>query len=122
MQKIAIRIGAVLFFMGIAFYLAADPARRSFTALIPSLLGLVIGICGVLAQNEVRRKMAMHIAMGVALLGILGSLPRILPALTGAPITLPLAFAAQLLTVLLCSIFLIICVRSFIAARRNSSM
>ena len=119
MQKVAIGIGTVLFLMGIAFYLVADPTRRSFTALIPSVLGLVIGICGMLAQNELRRKMAMHIAAGVALLGILGSLPRILPALTGAPITLPLAFAAQLLTVILCSIFLILCIRSFMSARRD---
>lgn len=122
MQKVAIGIGTLLFLMGIGFYLAADPTRRSFTALIPSVLGLVIGICGMLAQNEVRRKMAMHIAAGVALLGILGSLPRILPVLTGAPIKLPLAFAAQLLTVLLCSVFLVLCVRSFIDARRTTKM
>lgn len=121
MQRTAIGFGTVLFLMGIGFYLNAAPDNRSFTALIPSLIGVVIGVCGMLAQNEVRRKTAMHIAAGVALFGVVGSLMRIVPALMRGTFQSSFASTAQILTALLCGVFLILCVQSFKAARRNAA-
>ncbi len=107
--------GAILILMGVGSYLAT---MKSFTALIPAVLGLIILVCGILAQNEAKRKHAMHSAAVVAVIGFFGSCMRGVPAvLSGKPLEHPIATAMQCATALLCVIFLALCIRSFKAAR-----
>src|SRR5258708_16216572 len=52
------------------------------TALIPAAFGLLLIVFGVMAKDEKRRKMAMHIAVTVGLLGFLGTITGLLKLFT----------------------------------------
>ena len=95
-------------------------ASSSKTALIPTALGVLFLMCGTFAWKEAWRKHAMHVAAGLALVGVLASAGRIGMKLGqgegidfGAKATIYL-----LLMLLICLIFLGLCIRSFILARR----
>ena len=117
MHKAAISFGAFLIVLGIVSYLLTGQA--SVTALIPSFFGLGLVLTGWIARNDDLRKHAMHAAAVIALLGVLGSLGRGVPALmsgsTGIAVVMQLVMGLSLL------IFLILCVRSFIEARRGGA-
>ena len=70
MYKTTILFGALLIITGLAGYLGTGSEQK--TALIPAAFGIVILICGLLAANESRRMMAMHIAVLFGLSGPLG--------------------------------------------------
>ncbi|MEM1435761.1 MAG: hypothetical protein AAGG11_17005 [Pseudomonadota bacterium] len=115
MAKTTIAVSVVLFLIGVGGWLLAG--QSSVTALIPAFFGIPLLIAGLVALNEGRRRHAMHAAAVVALLGAGGSLSRALPALGGDE-PLRLATQSQLLTGLVLVVFLVLCIRSFIAARR----
>ena len=109
-------VAALLIATGLVAYLASGAS--SFTALIPAFLGLVIGALWAVARGRPSwAKHAMHGVAVVALLGALGSLGRVIPALAGG-IGLPLAFAAQVVTAVLCTWLIVAAVRHFRATRR----
>jgi hypothetical protein len=121
MPRITLYTGALLIFIGICFYVLTGSTHP--TSLIPCWVGLALAICGSLAANGSARKLMifMHIAVTVALLGFLGG--AVMPVIEvtkahGAPLAHPLAVYEQLLMAVLCLIFVALCVRSFIAARR----
>ena len=60
----------------------------------------------------------MHIAAALMLLGFIGTGMRVFPQLFGE-IANPSAFTVQVIMTLLCLIFIILAVKSFIEARRN---
>jgi len=96
----------------------------SVTALIPAFLGIIILVCGVLAQKESRRKLFMHIALVFGLLGFLGTataLPSLITLIGGGEVTRSGAVIGKSVTAILSLIFLIIGVKSFIDARRQPS-
>lgn len=119
MSKVAIITGALLSLLGIVFFVLAS--ERSFTALIPLIFGVPIFGSGLVARDETKRKAAMHGAVFFGLLGFLGSLmgaskwPKLL---AGQPVERPLAGWETLIMAIICGIFVVLCVRSFIAARR----
>lgn len=114
MPGLSIGIGIVLVLQGIITYFISD--ARSLTALIPSIFGALLAVCGFVGQKPDLRKHAMHAAAMVALVGLLGSLGRAIPALAkGAAIGL--GVGSQLFMGVLLLIFLILCIRSFINAR-----
>lgn len=118
MPLVTIGYGSLLIVIGVVGYFATGQA--SVTALIPAFLGIIAETCGVLARNERFLKHAMHGAAMVGLLGTLGTmraLPQI-PNLLNGSAERPAAVAAQILTFLLSAIFVALCVRSFIEARR----
>ncbi len=119
MSKIALLIGALLIALGVGGYFAADPAARSLTAFIPAIAGVLLIVCGFIAQNPKLRMHAMHGAATVGLLGFVVPLGRVvMKAIAGTP-PQGLALFSQLMMALLCLLFVILCVRSFIAARRT---
>ncbi|MFP4310903.1 MAG: hypothetical protein ACLFS9_02830 [Nitriliruptoraceae bacterium] len=114
--------GVVLVLLGIGGYAATSAA--SVTALLPAVLGLPILVLGLWAGNEDRRRTAIHAALVLALLGLLGTLMNVveLPAvLSGGDVERPTAVVVSSLTALVCAIYLGIGIRSFVAARRSGT-
>lgn len=118
MAKTTILVGLVLIVMGIGSYFGSGMV--SITALIPAFFGIPIALLGVAAQDESRRKHAMHGAIVLALLGFLGSVPGLLKVgtLLDGTAARPMATAMQSIMAVMLAVFIVLCVRSFIAARK----
>ena len=119
MAPIAMVFGAILIILGVVGYVATD--RISVTALIPAGFGLALLLLGVLARKENLRKHAMHLAAALGLVGFLGSasgLPKLMTLLAGGEVERPAAAISQSLMAVTCAVFVGLCVKSFIDARR----
>ena len=120
MATTTIGFGIVLILLGLVGYFGSGMV--SLTALIPAAFGLLLLIFGVLARDDRRRKLAMHIAVTVGLLGFLGTVPGLvkLPTLLmGGEVQRPAAVIAQSIMAVLMAIYVAMCVKSFIDARRR---
>jgi uncharacterized membrane protein len=120
MPRLTVLLSLILIAIGIGFYFGTG--RQSVTALIPAFLGVPFGICGIVAHREGARKVAMHLALVFAVVGIAGTVSGVrgvVKMLGGAEIERPAAAAAQTAVAVLCLIFLVLGVRSFIVARKN---
>lgn len=120
MPQITIVFGALLCLVGVGFYFGTG--ATSVTALIPAFIGLPVLLAGALALKEAWRRHAMHAAVLLGTLGLLGSLRGAiqLPALLGGGVVArPAAVWAQSITAMLCLVFVALCVRSFVNARRQ---
>jgi hypothetical protein len=98
---------------------ASAKSGPSKTALIPAVVGLLLLICGTLGLDERMRKHAMHGAAGVALLGFLAAGGRLASKsgdIFAGNISRPLMFS--ILMAVLCLVYVLLSVRSFIAARK----
>ena len=118
MAKLTIVLANILILMGIGGYIASDMV--SVTALIPAFFGVPLEILGWLALAESRRKHAMHGAVMVALIGFLGSAPGLLKVgtLFNGEAERPMAVGLQSAMAVLLAVYIALCVRSFIAARK----
>jgi len=119
MANVTIGFGLALAALGVAGYLGTD--RTSLTALIPLVFGLLLVVCGALARREALRKHAMHAAAVIGLIGFLGPLrvlPQMLALLGGGAVAHRAAVLDQLAMLVVCGVFLALCIRSFVAARR----
>ncbi len=122
MAKVTIVFGVVLLVLGAGFFVMTGSSHP--TSLIPAAFGLVLLLCGGLANSPDpgRRMLWMHIAVTVGLFGLLfpGFMTvKALVSAHGAPLARPTAVAEQGVMAVLCLIFVALCVRSFIAARRS---
>ncbi|HVM19315.1 MAG TPA: hypothetical protein VM307_05075 [Egibacteraceae bacterium] len=120
MTTITRLLGATLIVVGIVAYVATG--ADSITALLPAFLGALILVLGVVAARPAAHRHAIHGALVLALLGLLGTLMNVaeLPAvLAGRDVERPGAVVASSVTAVLCLVYLVLGVRSFIAARRN---
>ena len=118
MPQTTLVFAALLVGLGLAGYFGTG--GESVTALIPAFFGAALAVAGLLARRESWRMHAMHVAVLVGLLGFLGSARGLLqlPALLGGGAERPVAVAAQSVMAVLMAVFVVLCVRSFIAARR----
>ncbi len=89
----------------------------SLTALIPTAFGVVLAALGRLARDDAKRKLVMHIAVTVGLVGLVGALIRPIRAYN-AGASVNFATIMQLTMAAALGIFVVLCVRSFINARR----
>ena len=118
MAKLSITFGSILILLGLISYFGIS--SESITALIPAFLGVPVLILGIVALNEKYLKHSMHAATVLMLLGFLGTSVRVLPVIfSGDEIKNPDAVKVQLIMALICLVFLILAVRSFIDARRT---
>jgi nitrate/nitrite transporter NarK len=114
-SKTTIDFGALLIALALAGFLGTGGS--SWTALIPSFVGLPLVVLGRLSLNEHWRKHAMHAAVMVGLIGFLGgAFSFFRPLLSGGELK-PMAATMQALMALVCAIFVGLCVKSFIDAR-----
>ncbi|MEM0896033.1 MAG: hypothetical protein AAGJ79_04040 [Verrucomicrobiota bacterium] len=118
MTKLSIGTGALLIALAVGFFLATGATQK--TALIPAGFGILILIMGFLAKDEKKRKMAAHIAVFVALLGLLGGfgmgIPRMIKEGAG------LAVVEQIIMGVVCLGYIVFAVKSFIAARKSGKV
>lgn len=119
MPSTTIALGVVLIVLGLTGYFLTGAA--SVTALIPAFFGIVIALLGLVAREERRRKHAIHAAVVVALIGFLGSFRGLLGIgdVFAGTAARPAAVLSQSLMALLTLGYIVMAVRSFIAARRS---
>jgi hypothetical protein len=120
MAKLTIVFGVLLAVVGVGFWIATG--RVETAALHPAGLGLLLALCGLLAntENSKRRMLWMHIAAMLGLLGFLITGVRaVIQVVKGTTAVNPAAFDERVVVALLCLAFVGSCVRSFIAARRG---
>jgi len=115
--------GVLLIVLGLGgyFYGMTNDGSASLKALIPALFGLILAALGAAAQSmENLRKHIMHGADVIGLLGFLATASSFLkiPALIAGTAERPAAVVSQLIMALICLVFVILCVKSFIDARR----
>ncbi len=122
MAKVTLIFAVLLAALGVGSYVGTGSAHP--TALIPLWFGLALGLFGFLAisPNEGRRKLFMHINVTIGLIGLIGALVVAVQGYAHAraagvapdqiALICKLAMAALLL------VYVNLCVRSFIAARR----
>jgi hypothetical protein len=126
MAKITLIVAFLLVALGLAGFIGTGSIHH--TALIPAWIGLALGIFGFLAisPNESRRKLFMHINVTIALLGFVGGLVEAIRGYVHAKSAgiAPdqIALASKLTLAGLLFIYVILCVRSFIAARRSGKV
>jgi len=116
MPLTTIILGAVLIVLGAVSYFASGMA--SWTALIPAILGAVLLVCGLIGLRS--PKVGIHIALVVALIGLVGTFMNVLQlgALFAGTAERPLAVIASTITFVLLIVYIVLGVRSFVAARR----
>lgn len=123
MAKLTMAFGAVLALLGVGVYLSVG--ERAPTSLIPAVFGVLLLVLGALAntENVKQRKITMHIAVVIGLLGFVfpfaRSLPRLIEAAKGQTILRPLAVEEQMAMAIVCLVYTVLCVRWFIAVRRT---
>ena len=114
--KLSLIVGILLIGLGVILYISTG--SKSLTAMIPSFFGLPILLCGIIARNENKRKMAAHIAVLFGLLGTLGGLGMGMKKIITNDVG---AAAVGMVTMgLICLFYIIACIKSFIAARKAS--
>ncbi len=116
MPRLTLIAGGLLLAVGIIGYVATSFA--SMTALIPSVVGVLLLISGAIAKKNT--KLGVHIALVIALLGALGMIMPLmnLGALFAGESENPGAVISALITVIVLVVYIVLGVRSFIAARR----
>ena len=114
MASTTILFGVLLTLLGLGGYLLSGTS--STTALIPAIFGLMLLVLGFIARSEPARKHAMHAAATVALLGCAGALFSLVR--TPAAPRVAMAIFSQATMVVLTTVFMGLCVRSFVDARR----
>jgi hypothetical protein len=114
MGPVSIGFGVGFIILGLVGYLLSYQP----TALIPAAFGVVFVLLGLLARQDRLRMHVMHLAVLVGLVGFVIPLWRIVVALTAKPPS-PLAVWMNALMAAGCLAFVVLCVKSFIDARRR---
>ncbi len=120
MPRQTINFGMIFIMLGLYAYFGIS--SESITALIPAFLGVPMLILGWVAQNEKHLKLAMHSAAVLAFLGFVGTVSglfKFFRMLGGEEFERLSAIIIQAIMAVLCLVFLILAVKSFIDARKN---
>lgn len=125
MAKLTIFFGIVLIVIGVSGFIVTGSAYP--TALIPAAVGILFIIFGSLAstENSKKRMLWMHVAVTVALLLFLSLIRSDIDVIRlsrGVSFPYPAAVIEKSLTSLVSLLYVLFCVRSFIAARRQRTL
>jgi hypothetical protein len=122
MPQTAIWSGRLLVLVGvIGFAYGLYLGASSLTALIPAIFGVVLMALGYVASSSDNlRKHLMHAAVIVGLLGFIAALVGLFRK--GVPASIGAGAISQIAMALICLVFVLLAVRSFIAARRDSQV
>lgn len=122
MAKVTLVFAALLIALGLVGYFTTGSVHP--TALIPTWFGLALGLFGFLAisPSESRRKLFMHINAAIGVIGLLGGAISALQSYGGArsqgvsPDMTAIAYKLAMAVIML--VYVNLCVRSFLNARR----
>lgn len=119
MAKLTVVFGVLLVAVSVGFWLAMG---KESAALHPAGIGVLLIVSGLLAntENTRQRMIWMHIAVTLGLIAFLTTGVRAAIELAkGTALTVnPLGFEERVVIALVSLVFVVLCVRSFIAARR----
>lgn len=122
MPLLSLFAGVLLVILGLAGYTLSE-AEHPVTALIPAGWGILFIVCGAIGFAAAgARKHAMHAVAGLALLGVLLPVARLIMVLTDGKPDSTLGVTTLALMALINAILLGLCMRSFIAARKNRAL
>lgn len=121
MPMIALNVGTILVVLGILAFVSptifaqnGEPFAK--TSLIPTGVGILLEICGILALSKpLLRKHMMHLA---AMVGLIGAIGGLMPIFRGGLDFSKASVVVGTIMTILCTLFVALCVRSFIAARK----
>lgn len=122
MARLTILFGIVLILLGLLSYMATG--HKFPTSLIPVAFGIVLAVCGSLARTTdvKRRAVVMHIAVTIGLVGFLATVKAIVDFVqmeaAGKQFQYPVAVEEKTAMSVLLLVYVVLCVRSFIEARR----
>jgi len=122
MPLLTVIYSSAMILLGLIGYFAT--AQTSMTALIPAAFGIVVLVFGIIAFRDRFRQTAMHIASMLGLLGFLGGIrgiPAFINLLFTGETARPAAAISQTIMSLLSLMFFLLCLKSFIDARRKSA-
>jgi nitrate/nitrite transporter NarK len=128
MPRIAILFGALLIILGLVGYFKpatlGDPGDQgtSPTALIPAVVGGILLLCGLIVLVAPHtRKHVMHLAAAIGLIGAIGGF---MPLMRSKMDFSKASAVSGVFMIVLCIIFVVLCVRSFVRARiaRNQGL
>ena len=118
MPRIIFIFAVIFVLLGIGAYLVTG--AQSWTALIPTIFGLLLALAGGFSLKSLKH--GGHVAALLGVVGFLGTAKSLIkvPALfTGTHVERPAAVATQAVMAVLCIVFIALCVKSFIDARRG---
>lgn len=120
MPSTATVCGVLLILLGLIGYIyGLITGNASLTAFIPAIFGVILAALGIFARaKDNLRKHLMHAAVLVALIGaiaIIGDFAR-----TGWKFGVSAPVISKVLMFVVCLLFVILSVNSFIAARRSN--
>jgi hypothetical protein len=119
LPRLAILFGLLLIAVGVGGY-ALGGERKSLTALIPAIEGLLLAVTGaVVLAKPAARKHAMHAAATIGLLGFIAAAGRLIPSLFKETPPPALTITALALMMVLSGLFVVLCIASFVSARRR---
>lgn len=127
MPLLTIVTGVASILLGVVLFVAAlAEGHTAPTALIPAIPGVIFVALGLIARKQSLRMHVMHAAALIALLMVLAGLGMGLPKLVkyyggtlpAGTVARPLAWWGQIALAAIFAVFEVLCVRSFIAARR----
>lgn len=113
LAKLTIGVGIILVILGIISYIVSGMA--SVTALIPSILGGILTIFGILIYKKIYTKISIYVSGIISIVGLLGSLrgiPQTITLISGGEVPRPLATISQTVTVILCFILIIAIIKN----------
>jgi len=121
MAKVTLFFAVLFIALGLIGFIGTGSTH--YTALIPAALGVLLGIFGALAlsPDAGRRKLFMHINVTLGLLGFIFTIMGLLQwfqMLAGTAVKNPPATETKAAMALLSLVYVILCIRSFIAARK----
>jgi len=126
LAKVTLVFAVLLIALGLFGYFGTGAQHP--TALIPTWFGVALGVFGLLAMSpsESRRKIFMHINVTIGLLGFLGGASETIRGYlhaksAGMPVD-EIALASKVTMSGLLLVYVVLCVRSFIAARRSGKV
>ena len=118
MAKITQGTGVALILLGTVTLALVE--HKSVTALIPTFIGILLFNAGLLATKEKLRMHAVHAALLVAIIGLLGAGMNVakLPQLFSGEAERPAAIIESTIMAVVLLAYIAVGVRSFINARR----
>ena len=113
MTKLTLIISGLLIALGVVTYAIGVDGHHSITALIPAFDGALLLIAGLIALRPAARMHAMHVAVIAGLLGFIAAIGGLIARRPSGVALFSMAMMA-----LLTGVFVLLCVRSFINARK----